>query len=875
MKRHVFAALAAAALCLPAAPANAQTDTHSLPDSASVVPAVPTSGSSVLYVDSATLAGVRTLPELLRAHFPGVLVQSSSGTLGAAPRIHIRGARTTLEPNPPLLVIDGIRANAEPADFSIDIGGQQISRLDDIQVEDIQQVEVLAGVAAVAEYGAEGADGVIRVTTRRGLQGGTRWRAYAEGEVSQEVTSYPANYDAVSGSLPLGESCTLFQQAKGECAPEKIISLNPLEEVSPFRNGLSLRSGLSAMGGGDLGSFYAAAHVERADGVVEPNERDRTYLRANGATRAGPLDVGVSAGYLDGRISIPSDAYLRAGLFASALHDRASGGYLQGQTPEALFRMNQSQQDVQRVTSGVTAQWEATFRLVDVRVIGRVGTDRTDNQDHSVRLAETTRGSPVGSTQEVDAFTDLQTLGGEVRASWRPTLKLFSETTIGIDRIRREHEWKQVARRLYIPSLVATEELSTKVRVSGASLGQRLDLGEHVSMVGTVRGDWYDIHRSEVDPLLSATLSAEWQIFSAPSAPDSTADGVTIRVALGRTERPLPLFTNVVFTPPATVPSEPDFLTPERVRDTELGFSATVLRGRISTDLLVFERRTDDLLAQVLLSPSRSVFNYQNVGTATERGIQGVLDAALLNSARWRVNIRLTGSVRRDRSERIDDKIGGASALRRAEGYPLGAYFGRRLLDWTDRNGDGIISPRPCFEILDGDCEVLLSEQPEYLGTSFPTRTLSVTPTVAFGSRVHLSAQLDYRGGHKLWNRTEENRCSVAFVCRENVDPTTPLAEQAKIIAAVFNNRGNYIEDADFVKLREVALRVRLPDRWIRPLPVRSANVTVAGYNLATWTGYSGFDPEVNDAGPDPFRSMDYFTQPPVRRWVTRVDLAL
>ena len=874
MKRYVFGTLAAAALCLSAAPAYPQTEQPSSADSARAFLLGADAGSSVLHVDSATLAGVRTLPELLRAHFPGVLVQSSSGTLGAAPRIHIRGARTTLEPNPPLLIIDGIRANADPADFSIDIGGQQISRLDDLQVEDIQQVEVLAGVAAVAEYGAEGADGVIRVTTRRGPRSGTRWRAYAEGGVSREVTDYPANYAAVSGSLPFSESCTLFEQAEGVCAPEEIVSLNPLEELSPFRYGLSLRSGLSAAGGGDLGNFYAAAHVERANGVVEPNERNRTYLRANGATRAGPLDVGVSAGYLDGTVSIPSDAYLRAGLFGSPVYDRASGGYLRDQTPEALFRVDQSQ-DVQRVTGGVTARWAPTFRSVNVRVVGRAGTDRTDIRDHSLSPVGIPRDFLVGRVQEIDALTDLQTLGGEVRASWRPTSKLFSETVIGIDRIRRDHERKQVVRRLDIPSLIATEGLSTKARITSASLGQRLDLGERISVVGTVRGDWHDVHRAEVDPLLSATLSTEWQIFSAPSAPDSTADRVIVRAALGRTERPLPLFANVIFTPPATVPSEPDFLTPERVRDAELGFGATILRGRISADLVVYDRQTDDLLVQLLVSPSRSVFHYYNVGTATERGIQGVLEAALLDHSRWQLDVRLAGSIRRDLLKQIE--IGGVRGvvLQRAEGYPLGAYFGYRLLDWADQNGDGIISTRRCFEALEGDCEVLVSEQPEYLGASFPTRTLSVMPTIAFGSSVHISAQLDYRGGHKLWNRTEETRCSIAWNCRENVDPTTPLAEQAKIVAALFDNRVSYIEDADFVKLREVALRVSLPDRWIRPLPVRGVNVTLAGYNLATWTEYSGFDPEVNDSGPNPFRSMDYFTQPPVRRWVTRVDLGL
>ena len=52
-----------------------------------------------------------------------------------------------------------------------------------------------------------------------------------------------------------------------------------------------------------------------------------------------------------------------------------------------------------------------------------------------------------------------------------------------------------------------------------------------------------------------------------------------------------------------------------------------------------------------------------------------------------------------------------------------------------------------------------------------------------------------------------------------------------------------YIQDASFVRLREVSLSYTLPERWARVLRATAATFTIAGQNLAMWTDYEGFDP--------------------------------
>ncbi len=78
-----------------------------------------------------------------------------------------------------------------------------------------------------------------------------------------------------------------------------------------------------------------------------------------------------------------------------------------------------------------------------------------------------------------------------------------------------------------------------------------------------------------------------------------------------------------------------------------------------------------------------------------------------------------------------------------------------------------------------------------------------------------------------------------------------------------------YFEDADYVKLRELALSFDAP---------RGVTITLVGRNLATWTGYSGLDPEAGSYGTlapgRPRAVADLATLPVPRSWTLRIDLA-
>lgn len=98
----------------------------------------------------------RTIADLLRGEFPGVKIMQGSGLAGEDISIQFRGRRSISTPQEPLVVLDGVITGAGTIDLN---------------PRDVEDILVLRGSAASAQYGSRGQAGVIEITTR---QGGTR-----------------------------------------------------------------------------------------------------------------------------------------------------------------------------------------------------------------------------------------------------------------------------------------------------------------------------------------------------------------------------------------------------------------------------------------------------------------------------------------------------------------------------------------------------------------------------------------------------------------------------------------------------------------------------------------------------------------------------
>jgi hypothetical protein len=138
-------------------------------------------------------------------------------------------------------------------------------------------------------------------------------------------------------------------------------------------------------------------------------------------------------------------------------------------------------------------------------------------------------------------------------------------------------------------------------------------------------------------------------------------------------------------------------------------------------------------------------------------------------------------------------------------------------------------------------------------------------------------------------NETEFFRCRTqdatpAYgLCDALGNPNVSLEKQAAFIASrtAFSEFGaspfGYMEDATFVKWRELSVRFNVPDKVGARIPsLRGASLSLSGRNLKTWTDYTGLDPEINETGGGTnFTQAEFNTQPPVRVYTLRFDFRL
>ena len=189
------------------------------------------------------------------------------------------------------------------------------------------------------------------------------------------------------------------------------------------------------------------------------------------------------------------------------------------------------------------------------------------------------------------------------------------------------------------------------------------------------------------------------------------------------------------------------------------------------------------------------------------------------------------------------------------------------------RPGQRDLTTGPISATRASDHEVQIGDDYAFLGSPLPKTELSFNTNLTVFRYVRLSALLDHRGGYTLYNAGEEFRCVQFLNCDAAFDKSQPLSKQAAIAAGYLGTSAGWMEDASFWKLREVAVTLNAPEDWAARLNTRRLSLTLAGRNLATWTDYTGFDPELNFNGTSNFSTAEFFTQPPVRYFTARVSI--
>jgi TonB-linked SusC/RagA family outer membrane protein len=129
---------------------------------------------SIATIKSEDLEAVRstTADDFVQGRVSGLLLTQTSGQPGGATSVRIRGSSSINASNEPLYVIDGFPVDNNSDNLSAGVAeGPSINALSTLSANDIASIDVLKDASATAIYGSRGANGVIIITTKRGLNG--------------------------------------------------------------------------------------------------------------------------------------------------------------------------------------------------------------------------------------------------------------------------------------------------------------------------------------------------------------------------------------------------------------------------------------------------------------------------------------------------------------------------------------------------------------------------------------------------------------------------------------------------------------------------------------------------------------------------------
>lgn len=232
---------------------------------------------------------IRNVSDLLQARIPGLVVSNTQGEVGAPSRIRIRGVNSLRLNNDPIVIVDGVRIVSQTtqaasqttiagAGIAGGVGGQDVlvpSRLDDIDPNSIESIDVLKGPSATSLYGTDAANGVIVIKTKRGHAGPLRLSVLADDGWSYIPGQFPGLWfgwghlpngaPIVSGSSSGVPGCLLISDAglsssfshpsvaDGTCTQDSVTAFNPENDANMRTLGTGRSQNLSATlsGGSD------------------------------------------------------------------------------------------------------------------------------------------------------------------------------------------------------------------------------------------------------------------------------------------------------------------------------------------------------------------------------------------------------------------------------------------------------------------------------------------------------------------------------------------------------------------------------------------------------------------------------------------------
>lgn len=852
---------------------------------------------------------IQTADQALQGMVSGASIQASTGQPGAGMRIRVRGEGSIGAGNQPLYIIDGVQISTRQTSGTV-----ATSPLAGLEPRDIESIEVLKDAAAASIYGAQAANGVVLISTRRGQEGETEFTASSEYGMNETVDTW----DVVPGPdwvrLQMEAFGNRFEdlglpREAGE--QEAIETFGHPDEVGHYdwqdaitRSASSRKFTVSANGGTPDTRFFLSGSVDREEAPLRGSDFRRLSFRTNfdhQATERLSVLVNASMSQMDAEGDI--DGNCQNCPFWAAPHMRPiapvyneDGTFNRDVPPinyNIAFQVFSQPQTVQtrHGVGNVTVNYAFRPRI-NLRSLW--GVDIRTRHEHQYRPPEQ------------------QVIGDFMRNTYRDFVNWNTNQVVSYDRtVSGAHnfsalvggEYRDESFELFgaqgtgLPSgIFQTLDLAaTPQGVSGSTGGYKLASGftrveyDYLNrFMGSLSFRYDGSSRFGEDFRWGRFYSGSlgWNLVEEDFFQNRFGfmDDFTLRGSYGITGNSsigdfaaMTLFGSggSYMGRSGIRPSQlgNDLLTWEEARTLNLGFNWSALMGRLYGELDLFRTNNEDLLLGAFL-PNDSGFSSvtRNSGVVRNQGIEFELGGVPVNRrVTWRSEFNLSYTDN-EIVELIDDleNIGSTTRV----GHPLRIYWGP---EWAGVNpADG----RPMWYDADGNITYTRSsDDSKVLGSRIPDWEGGWNNTFSWGP-LEASVLFQFVFGVDAMDTQQNNLLNVASTrglstktlqrWQEPGDMTSvpkPYTSTSYPGTSSFTGGGSsrFIFDASYVRLRNISLAYQVPPTLTDRVNASSARVYAHARNLVTWTEFPGLDPEVMIAS--------HNTYPNTRQLVTGVEV--
>ncbi|HEX6911642.1 MAG TPA: SusC/RagA family TonB-linked outer membrane protein [Longimicrobium sp.] len=848
----------------------------------------------------------QTVDQALAGKVPGAIISANSGAPGGGIQVDLRGVSSINASSEPLWVVDGVVVS-NSAIFS----GQNViteaitgndasnqdnptNRIADLNPADIESIEILKGASAAAIYGSKASNGVIIVTTRRGREGAPRF------SVSQRLGYYQLSNTLGSRHFTRDEA--IAQYGAGVVDVYGDGTHYDLEEQLAGNRELGRETSLSVSGGGGGTRYYASGLLMNEPGIIGRTGFEKQSARVNLDQQLGRgVEISVNTNLLHTR----SDRGLtnndnRSVSYYVALSGTPAFVDLRGDGnvfPDNPFGPSNPLQ-----TAALFENVEDVYRFIGS---GSARVPLLEGDVHSLRLvfgggADFFRQrnrivSPVDLEFEAgldpsESGTSALTTGDNLNLNGNANLvhtwaagPWTATTSVGMQYEDRDLGLTRIITRGLVAGQVGPDDgplpfvIDNRQRTRDLGIFAQeefLALDNRLLLTAGIRADRSSNNGDTEEYFLFPKAAASYRF----PGMLPRVDELKLRVAYGETGNQ-PLWADK-FTEMSTANSIDGFkgivvqgvtgaadIRPERMREIEGGFDLALLDGRANFEITAYTQRITDLLLRRTLNPSSGfVTQIFNGGELHTRGLEMGLAATPIQRDAFTWTSRTTFYTTRSTVENLP-----------VPSFRTGAFGSTSLGVFQIEEGKSATQIVGRAGLDDNDAVVETQ-----LGDATPQWKMGFSNELAFGD-FSVYGLVDWQHGGDIINLTrllydaggvtEDWELPEGVATPRAIPDCDPDCSGLERISGFGTYTQQYIEDASYVKLREVSLTWRVPQNLLGAIPGRmdDASIVLSGRNLVTWTDYTGLDPEVSNFGFQQIaRGVDVAPFPPSRSfWIT------